>query len=599
METSTKSKMILFGEEISGRTKDVFSERARWVQTWIVSWALPFISLLIIVFSYYQIGSAIVSIPKLLVYLIAVPLLILMLSCAVRPILKHQWSRLFGHYKPSMTFLALLLIFGSPQTGHPLQFWGIVVLGFWLIGLFYPKRWLVPGEFATIAIMVAGLCIGSTPPIAKWLYSSLVFVPVIVWLQWKGDSIKAVLLLSALLLVVWIESTIEGWGTVLATFGALALLSLSVYVIRRLRENASSSLLISVGYAIISGLLLFIFLKLFGFDPERARTWWAMYLIFSMIILLLPNRECQSQGALSILWAVHWAVITLLATFDSWLESDRDMLWAVHIVPMVGAFILAISASKLDNSRLYAWARLYVAVAITSIYIVIDTYGESAINASRFVYLAALFLTVLWFSRFVKLQRAPPWWVGVTSPRHVVATRRIFRNSGNFIGSIPVIGAILSVVFQGLLVTAKLKRRNGFHSGDIMLILLIPIFAVIISQYLSSFAIDQSLAAELLLRPDSEHPINVPPDTQKIDEVIGTMTQISIYIISGLLFGIVALSHREPLYAMLGMISFIIAPITLISSEYVNTGFFWLTCLGAAVGIVSIRTMTLEIGIKS
>ncbi len=234
--------------------EDLFSERARWVQTWILSRGLPFLALIVLVLSYNKIGSGHLDLPYQIHFGVAVLVLCVVLFRALKA-RRHSQQMLIGNYQLSLVVVAILLLLGSPAGDHLWYFWLVLVTGFWLAAYAYPKQWFMPGEFAAFAFMVVGICESTSPPLSDWLFVSLAFAPVIIWLQWKHQLLKPVLFLSALLVAYWLYADIKGGQVILAVCAALLMLWFAIYSVGQLTENNASSFIQSVGLGVISGLL--------------------------------------------------------------------------------------------------------------------------------------------------------------------------------------------------------------------------------------------------------------------------------------------------------------------------------------------------------
>ena len=166
--------MNQFGNKIVDSASDLFSDRVRWVQTWILSRGLPFIALLTMALSYYQIGAGLVIVPSSIALAIAAALITVVIMCSLDSIRARRWSELTQGYKVLMVFLATLLILGDESGEHSVWYWLFLLLGFWSIAYLYPKQVLIPGEFAITALLVASVTEGANAPVNAWIFISII-----------------------------------------------------------------------------------------------------------------------------------------------------------------------------------------------------------------------------------------------------------------------------------------------------------------------------------------------------------------------------------------------------------------------------------------
>ncbi len=595
---------------LTNASEDIFSERARWVQTWITARALPFIALLTLALSYYQIATGGFVLPRQWAQVVAGIMLFIVLFRAGRYLYRRQWHEVFGGYQASLAFLGLLLLLGDGEGPYSHLYWGVIIGGFWLVGYIYPRKWLMPGELAVIALVSAGLASDGLAPLPDWLFVLVMASPVMIYLQWRHQLLKPVLMLAALIVFVLINAEISGWQVLLAVAVALMLLWVAIYSIGKLNKRDASSFVQSVGVGVISGLLYAIVVVLLGFSDEAPLTWWSMFGLFSLIALVLYKKNGNNLLPLLMLWGTHWALITLTISWEEWMTPIvSGDYYGFQVGLLLGALHLRYLAVKLDNNRLLVWARLYLIVFALSIGVA--TVGGDELTFVRLMFTLAVFIIAITLAKGRELSKGPAWWRGVVNPRHVVAVRRILRKGGNFIGSIPFVGPTMSAVIKTFQVLAKLKRDGrSMHSGDLLMIAWVICLSLFLSLYLEKYVLSDDIAYALALGDDfvvetldneagsavTGVPGVVEERAEMIKEAVNSALEMmvvqSVYLLAGILFAAVALKERQPLYPLMSMVSFVLAPATIVHGEYFETAFFWLTSLVAAIGILSVRELS-------
>lgn len=212
------------GQAISGGAEGLFSGKAKWVQTWVSSRGLPFLALLALTMGYYRVSSGDFELPASAQLWLSYLLFAIVVIRLLPGIGKTSWSKVFGGYQVSLAFVAGLLLLGNAHEDTGLSYWVYLTLGCWLMGLLYAKKSLMPGEFGVISVLIAALIGSGAPPLDSWIFITLVFVPVISWLQWKHNQTKPVLLLTALVVIVWMGADITGSWVILAIAATLGFL---------------------------------------------------------------------------------------------------------------------------------------------------------------------------------------------------------------------------------------------------------------------------------------------------------------------------------------------------------------------------------------
>ncbi len=582
----------ILSNRITDGAKDLFSERARWVQTWITARALPFIALLTLAFNYYRIGSGEVVIPRSWTFAVAWTLLFIVVIRAIPHMSQRQWQKIFGNYQISFGFLGLLLLLGDSYGEHSLLYWGVLLAGFLGIGLIYPKKWSMPGEFGAVSLMLSGIVIGSKTPCPGWLFILVMVAPVMVYLQWKHQLLKPVLFLAALMVGVLLISEIRDRQVILAVFTALVLLWVAIYSIGKLNQKDASSFIQNVGIGVISGILFAIFVKLIGFPSDSALTWWAMFVFFVGISALLYKRNGSKLCPVLILWNTHWMLVSLTMSWEEWLKPVLSgEFYSFQVAAIMGSLLLQYFAFKLNNNRMLVWARIYLILVALSIGGIGRIFlKDDGTTIFRLIFALAVFAFAIWAARATNLAKGPPWWKGAVNPRHVVAIRQIMRKGGNFIGSIPFIGATASAIIKTVRVFMKLKRDgSSMHSGDVLLIIWVIILSLFLSLYIDKFLLSGDIAQTIALVGGNTTGAIKEVNQDVINKAKDMVVAQSSYLIAGLLFGIVALKERQPLYPLMAMVSFLLAPATIIGGDYFVTTSFWLISMIAAIGILSVR----------
>jgi len=590
----SQDKFTLPGSDVVDGAKDLFGARAQWVQTWVLSRGLPFAALIALVFSYYQIGSGELGIPYPVLLGIAVLALFIALVRGLQILKNKQPQKILGNYQLSLVVVALLLLLGSPEGNHSWFFWLFLIVGFWAVGFAYPKQLFMPGEFTAVAFMLLGVCKSTTTPIPDWIFVSLVIAPVIAWLQLKYQLLKPVLLLSALLLAYWLfAEEIDGWQTILAVVGATLMLLLAIYSLGQLAETGASSFVQSVGLGVISGLLVFVVIMLLGFDSEAASTWWSMFIPFIAICIFIYKRNGEPLLPLLILWTTHWSVIVASYSWEDWFVNDFFAeLYGFHLAIVVGALALRYYAMSNNINRLLVWARIYLAIAALSLTFLF--YFEDDLTLFRLVFTAGMFVFALWLAKNINLEKGSPWWKGVINPRHVVAVRKILRKSGNFFASVPFVGAIISAVIKSLQVISKLKRDgSNINSGDLLLIVWAASFALFLNEYLEFYLLTDTFLVSLIDNQNGNGSFEV------LVSLRAAFSNVLIYVTAGILLGIINAILRQPIFLLLAMASFVIAPTVITNESPELNMLFWLTCFVSALGILSVREFGRDSNLKS
>lgn len=551
---------------ITGNTEDLFSERAKWIQKWITERALPFIALQALIISYYFIGTGKVVMPG---YLSSIISSLILLFVALRSLYyfpQGNCQKMLGSYQVCLGFLGLLMLLGDKNGAHSLVYWGILLVGFWSVGFIYPKKWSMPGELPTIAILSSGLVMEDTAPLPGWIFVLVMVAPVIAYLQLRHQLLKPVLFLAALIVGVMICSELRQGELqiIIAIIATVVLLWVSIYSINKLNTIDSSSFTQSIGIGVTSGLLMVLFTHIIGLSLDNASTWWGMYGAFALISGLLFRKNGHKIIPLLLLWSTHWALMTFTVSF-----SDQNYpLYGFHFSVIIGSCFLQHFALTFNNNRLLVWARIYMVLFAFSLFLV----GNEDLTINRLIFVLAVFSITIFIASAKKLASGLPWWKGVLNPRHVVAMRHMSRKGVNYVGSIPFVGATISTAIKTLQVLVKLKRDNTIHSGDVLLFIWGVCLSIFISKYVEKYILIDYISEGLAI--DSSIKQNI-------------INQIS-YLIAGLLFSIISLKERQPLYNLLAMVSFLLAPALIIGDESVSKNVLCLMSFIAALGVLSI-----------
>jgi len=579
------------GQAISGGAEELFSGKAKWVQTWISSRGLPFLALLALTLGYYHVSSGDFELPASTQAWLSYMLFAIVVIRLLPGIGKTSWSKVFGGYQASLAFVAGLLLLGNTHEGPGLSYWVYLTLGCWLMGLLYAKKSLVPGEFGVISVLIAAVIGSSAPPLDSWIFITLVFVPVISWLQWKHNQTKPVLVLSALVVIVWMGADITGPLVILAIAATLGFLWLAVFAIGRLARNDMSSFVYSLGIGVISGLIFFVIVQLADLDPDSSVTWWLMTVLYAGIAWFLYRRNGRALLSMLFLWGIHWAAISSLVTwievFDR-IEGAEE--YGFHLALLLGAFVLRQKAISLHEKRLYTWAQVYMAL---NALIAGFSYTHSDATPVRIIFMFTMFAFALWFARPLSLGKSLPWWRGMINPRHVVAVRRIARKSGNYVVSIPFIGPTVNVIMQGIKILSHLKKGNEkVDTGDLLLILWAVCMAMFCILYVEAYVINDGFIKSIMT---SSYQLEVMEQAETLAEWLdlatSTMSTFITLFLAAIFLALTGAVYRQPLYEFLSMAAFFAGPVSLIGGEFAGTALFWLACIAAAGGVLSVRML--------
>jgi hypothetical protein len=218
--------------------------------------------------------------------------------------------------------------------------------------------------------------------------------------------------------------------------------------------------------------------------------------------------------------------------------------------------------------------------------------SDSFMTIFRLLFFIAVFVLAIWVARTEAFAKGLPWWKGAVNPRHVVAIRRIMLKGGKFIGSVPFIGATISAIIKTMQVLGKLKRDGSkMHSGDVLLIIWVIFLAIFISRYIDEFILSDAIVKAIAFSDEGISGIATEVLQETVNNAKAMIVAQSSYLMAGLLFGVVALKERQPLYPLMAMVSFLLAPATIMGSDYSETPFFWVISLIAAIGILSVKEL--------
>ncbi len=281
-----------------------------------------------------------------------------------------------------------------------------------------------------------------------------------------------------------------------------------------------------------------------------------------------------------ILWVTHWAAIVATFSWEEWVNGYD--VYGVQMATVCGALVLRYFAVDKNNQRLLVWSRGYLAIAALVAVSLIET--EEFLTLFRFICVAAFFVVAIWLAMDIDLKKGAPWWRGVVNPRHVVAMRRVMRKSGNVLASIPFFGATISAIVKGLRVVSKLKRDgSNINSGDLLLIVWALCLALFFSAYIDVYLLTDSFLQSLMI---SSEPTD---ETMMSIYLRDTINSSSRFILAGILLGIINVILRQPVFLLLAMVSFVMAPFMVSNIEYELAMPFWITCLVSALGVLSLR----------
>jgi len=87
------------GQAISGGAEELFSGKAKWVQTWISSRGLPFLALLALTLGYYHVSSGDFELPASTQAWLSYMLFAIVVIRLLPGIGKTSWSKVFGGYQ--------------------------------------------------------------------------------------------------------------------------------------------------------------------------------------------------------------------------------------------------------------------------------------------------------------------------------------------------------------------------------------------------------------------------------------------------------------------------------------------------------------------
>ncbi len=581
------------GQEITSGAEDLFSGKAKWVQTWISYRGLPFLALIALTLGYYQVSSGISELPASTQVWLSYILFAIVVIRLLPDIRKISWSMVFGGYQVSLAFVAGLLLFGNADEDPGLNYWVYLTFWCWLMGLLYSKKYLMPGEFGTISVLTTAVIGTGAPPLDAWIFITLVFVPVILWLQWKHNLTKPVLVLSALVVIVWLSADIKGPSVIFALAATLGLLWFVVFAISRLAKNDMSSFVYGLGIGVISGLIFFVVVPLADLSTEYSATWWLMTGLYAGVAWFLYRKNGGSLFPILFLWGIHWSVIssayTWLEIFNG-IEDSEIYTYGFPLAMLLGAFALRQMAVSMDKKRLYTWAQLYMA---GNALIAGFLYSEYDATITRFIFTFTVFAFALWFAKPLSLGKSLPWWKGMINPRHIVAVRRIARKSGNYVVSIPFIGPTVIVIIQGIKVLSHLKKGNEkVNTGDLLLILWSICMALFCTMYVDVFVIEERFIKSIMT---NSYQLGVMEQDETLAEWLilasNTMSSLITLFLAAIFFALIGTVYRQPLYEFLTMAAFSTGPVSLVTGEFSGTALFWLSCIVAAGGVLSVRIL--------
>lgn len=564
MMTKKRKKGIQrLGGEISNGIRSLYIEQAKWVQTWVVSRALPLIALVALSISFFfMVSRSIFSRQEILI--VSISLLIVCLIYLVKKLFNREWIDITGNYNTFMAYLAILLLLSDPSGVHSILFWIAVLIGFYFIGFAYTRAWLIAGEFPLLALVVASISLYSEPFIPKELFIFIAFLPIILILA-KMSIYKPMLYLVGLVISSWIYTGIEDWFIIFAIIAIVILIIFVIKAIGNLSEREESSLLKSSGLAIISGLIFLIFVTLLQLSIDRYYTWMYMYVVMLFTFTFIYYKFGFKWLPYLSLWATHWSIFTcFFICNDLFEQAVSQILWIISILLILCGIVLRYLSVKLNYRGLHLWSNIYFITSAISLLMVHS--NKDFHSWGRVIFSIMLFSLILYLYKDNKmLIKAAPWWKGVLDARHVVVMRTISKKGESLVASIPVIGITISTFIQSFQVIFRLKRGGEtVNSGDIMLLVSIPCIA--------SFYTDFMINYMLTTLPNPAL----------------TFWSITL-ILTGTLFGISGLINREPLYPLLAMVVFLLAPYLALDSDYNLTTFFWISCSLSATGILSLK----------
>ncbi|WP_460226775.1 hypothetical protein [Aurantivibrio infirmus] len=73
---------------------------------------------------------------------------------------------------------------------------------------------------------------------------------------------------------------------------------------------------------------------------------------------------------------------------------------------------------------------------------------------------------------------------------------------------------------------------------------------------------------------------------------------VLVYVIAGIVLGIINAILRQPIFLLLAMASFVLVPTMASSDSFDSDILFWLSCFVSAMGVLSIREFSRDSDIK-
>jgi hypothetical protein len=125
-----------------------------------------------------------------------------------------------------------------------------------------------------------------------------------------------------------------------------------------------------------------------------------------------------------------------------------------------------------------------------------------------------------------------------------------------------------------------------------LLIIWVIFLAIFISRYIDEFILSDTIVKAIAFSDEGISGIATEVLQETVNNAKAMIVAQSSYLMAGLLFGVVALKERQPLYPLMAMVSFLLAPATIMGSDYSETPFFWVISLIAAIGILSVKELS-------
>ena len=276
MDNDTASTIQNIGSKITAGADDLFSNKSKWVHTWVSKQGLPFLGLIAFLICYYKIGVGDIRLPFNSIVWIAIVLILFVAIRSAGATKNKRFNEITKSYRLSMLYIAVLMLSGNSQSDHSLFYWSILVIGFWFATWIYREKLLVPGEYPAISLLLAGIVDGANPPFDAWLFITFCFGPAIALLYWQMRSLKPVLFLIGIVVLFWITADISGPFIILGLIACALFLWVAVQAISKLARDDVSNLVYSFGLLLVSALVFFLFVGLLRLEAGTAITWWVM-----------------------------------------------------------------------------------------------------------------------------------------------------------------------------------------------------------------------------------------------------------------------------------------------------------------------------------